>query len=179
MIRAPRNRRLLPPRPAGQKTVTLPGGKGLTFYPWISENFTNPPSDPVNLVFSGAGADARSIRQALFALDGNRTAYGMPNVLPFNCTWADAMGANQVAFGAGKWAGSVIQLECGLYENIRFHLRLFQVASDVVIANAHFEALIPGTTQHQVLCGSSPSSSSPWTSCAPARSAARRRPSSA
>jgi hypothetical protein len=68
-----------------------------------------------------------------------------------NCTWADAMGANQVTYGADRWSGSAVQLECGNYEGpFRFHLRMFQVGS-ATLANAHFEILIPGTTQHQVL----------------------------
>jgi hypothetical protein len=43
-----------------------------------------------------------------------------------------------------------VQLECGEYESIRFHLRLFP-AGAWTMANAHFEVLIPGTTDHQVL----------------------------
>jgi len=44
----------------------------------------------------------------------------------------------------------VIQLECGTYQGMRVHLRLFP-AGDWTAGAAHFEVLIPGTTDHQVL----------------------------
>jgi hypothetical protein len=44
----------------------------------------------------------------------------------------------------------VIQVALGDYESARFHLRLFRVGNWTV-ANAHFEVLIPGTADHQVL----------------------------
>ena len=40
--------------------------------------------------------------------------------------------------------------ECGTYGPIRFHLRLVKLGA-LTIGNAHFEVLIPGTTDHQVL----------------------------
>ena len=43
-----------------------------------------------------------------------------------------------------------IQLQCGDYGPIRFHLRLFE-AGQYTLANVHFELLIPNTTEHQVL----------------------------
>jgi hypothetical protein len=134
--------------PAGLQTVTTASGT-LSFYPYTLENFTASPSDPINLVFSGVGANPRRVRAALFNLSGNRT--GTPFASLTSCTWADAMGGNQVTYGNSRWAGSAIQLECGNYEGpFRFHLRMFQVGSST-LANAHFEILIPGTTQHQVL----------------------------
>ncbi len=48
------------------------------------------------------------------------------------------------------WAGYAIQLACGGFGPIRFHVRLFE-AGAVTVGNAHFELLIPGTTDHQVL----------------------------
>src|SRR6185503_18651841 len=45
---------------------------------------------------------------------------------------------------------SVVQLQCGTYGPIRFHIRLFP-QGEWTIANAHFELLIPGTADHQVL----------------------------
>ncbi len=135
--------------PAGLQTVTTASGSQLTFYPYTLENFTASPSDPINLVFSGAGANPRRVRQALFNLSGNRT--GTPFAALTTCTWADAMGANQVTYGNDRWTGSAVQLECGNYEGpFRFHLRMFQLGT-ATLANAHFEILIPGTTQHQVL----------------------------
>ena len=102
--------------PCPQQTVTGPDGEPLTFYPYTLEKFAADPTGPHQPRLHGQGRRRPRIRAALFALNGDRTAYGMPNVAPLNCTWADAMGANQVTYGAGKWAGSAIQLECGLYE---------------------------------------------------------------
>jgi hypothetical protein len=105
-------------------------------------------SDPINLVFIGH-ADPRSIRAALLELDGNRPAF--PPLPFFQCTWDDAMGGNQSAYADGDgWAGSAIQLECGTYQGLRFHLRLFRVG-EWTVGNAHFETIIPGTHDHQVL----------------------------
>jgi hypothetical protein len=84
-------------------------------------------------------------------LDGNRTAFGFPPVFPFNCTWTDAIGGMQTAFaGDAGWLGSAVQLECGTYGPIRFHVRLFR-GEGGTIGNAHMDLQIPGTSEHQVL----------------------------
>lgn len=107
------------------------------------------PADPINLVFLGE-ASPRQIRSALLSLDGNRSPV-FPPVFPFNCTWKDAMGAAQTAFSdAGGWTPNVIQLECGEYDPLRFHVRIFDLG-ELTVANAHFDLLIPGTTDHQVI----------------------------
>jgi hypothetical protein len=55
------------------------------------------------------------------------------------------------------WIGSVIQLELGGYDSARFHLRLFQSRQSPAgggawtLGAAHFEVLITGTPEHQVL----------------------------
>ena len=70
---------------------------------------------------------------------------------PFDCTWEDAIGGHQGAYARETgWSGSAIQLQCGDYEGLRFHLRLFR-AGERTIVNAHFETIIPATTEHQVL----------------------------
>jgi hypothetical protein len=75
----------------------------------------------------------------------------MPDLYPFNCTWSDAIGDLQTGYnGAKGWVGSAIQLACGGYGPVRFHVRLFE-AGALTLGNAHFEVLIPGTTDHQVL----------------------------
>jgi hypothetical protein len=57
----------------------------------------------------------------------------------------------QTAWGEPSgWTGGTVQLACGDYEQARFHLRLFRMG-DWTVGNAHFEVLIPGTTDHQVL----------------------------
>jgi hypothetical protein len=96
------------------------------------------------------------IRSALLALDGDRSAAGFPDVYPFNATWSEAIGNVQTGYTEdGGWTGSVVQLQLGFYEPIRAHLRLFRgEAADgslVTLGGAHFEVLIPGTTEHQVL----------------------------
>jgi hypothetical protein len=137
------------PAPAPSVTVSA-AGSSLTFWPYTGTDFSSDPSDPVNLIFVGE-ADPRSIRAALFGLNGDRTAFGYPPAFPFDCTWADAIGAEQTAFSeGGGWEGSIIQLECGTYDPVRFHLRLFS-AGNWTLANAHVDVLIPGTTDHQVL----------------------------
>lgn len=135
--------------PSGLVTATL-GEGSVEFWPFTGHDFSGTPSDPVNLIFAGH-ADPRALRAALMMLDGNRTALGFPDVFPFNCAWKDAIGGMQTSYVSGVgWVGSAIQLECGDYGPVRFHLRLFG-AGAWTIANAHFEVLIPGTTEHQVL----------------------------
>jgi hypothetical protein len=136
-------------RPSPLATATL-GDRSAEFWPYTGTNFRGTAQDPINLLFFGEN-DPRQIRAALMSLDGNRSAYGFPPVMPFNCTWSDAIGNVQTAFATeGKWLGSAVQLECGPYGPIRFHMRLFR-AGTATIGNVHFEVLIPGTTEHEVL----------------------------
>ncbi|MSR19703.1 MAG: hypothetical protein EXR91_01805 [Gemmatimonadetes bacterium] len=136
--------------PAPSPLVNVSGGSSsLEFWPYTGTALGGPPSDPMNLVFPDV--DIRSVRAALMMLDGNRTAYGFPAVAPFNCTWKEAMGANQTGYATPSgWTGSAIQLECGDYGPVRFHLRLFS-AGDWTIANGHFEVQVQGTNAHEVL----------------------------
>jgi hypothetical protein len=149
------------------------GQDAVQFWPYTGTNFTGEPQDPINLIFFGQ-ADPRDIRAALLSLSGDRSALGFPAQAPFNSTWDDAIGDVQTAYGAtigvetalspgptGRkepdrfcgsrgWSGSVIQLACGPYEGMRFHLRLFKVGN-WTLGNAHLDVLIPGTTDHQVI----------------------------
>jgi hypothetical protein len=135
------------PAPAPLVSVTA-GSEALTFWPYTGSDFSTV-SDPINLIFVGE-ADPRSIRAALLALDGNR-APQFPNVFPFNCTWKDAVGGAQTSYSEAEgWTGSEIQLECGDYAPIRFHIRFFQ-AGEWTLANAHLDVLIPGTNAHEVV----------------------------
>lgn len=137
------------PPPSGQVTVDF-GGQSLTFWPFTGEDFSGSPQDPINLIFYGK-ADPRDIRAALLSLDGDRTAYGFPDAPPWNCRWNDAIGNVQVSYGQSEgWTGGVVQLACGEYGPIRFHVRLFKIG-DWTVGNAHFELQIPGTADHQVL----------------------------
>jgi hypothetical protein len=131
--------------------VSLPAdGGSLSIWPYTGSDFSGTPQDPVNLVFSGR-ADPRAIRAALFALSGDRTTFGFPPAAPFTCTWTDAIGDLQTGYGAERgWVGSAVQLACGGFGPVRFHVRLFQ-AGALTLGSAHFELLIPGTTDHQVL----------------------------
>jgi hypothetical protein len=149
------------------------GDAAVQFWPYTGNNFSGIPQDPINLIFFGQ-ADPRDIRAALLSLDGDRSALGFPAAPPFNSTWDDAIGDEQTAYGAESgipaaancgpkgehspdrfctsrgWTGSSIQLACGPYEGMRFHLRLFKIGNWTV-ANAHLDVLIPGTTDHQVI----------------------------
>ncbi|HET9293662.1 MAG TPA: hypothetical protein VFO06_05155 [Gemmatimonadales bacterium] len=136
--------------PAPSPIAAVPvGSTSVHLWPYVSSNL-QAPEDPVSLIFVGE-ADPRALRAALLALDGDRTAFGFPPVFPFNCTWDDAIGGVQGGYtdDAG-WSGSAIQLQCGAYQPIRFHLRFF-AAGGVTLGGAHFEVLIPGTADHQVL----------------------------
>lgn len=136
--------------PPGLLVPVAVAGGSLSIWPYTGMDFSGTPQDPINLVFTGR-SDPREIRSALMALDGNRTAFGMPLASPFNCTWSDAIGDLQTGYNAtAQWVGSAIQLACGDYGPIRFHVRLFE-AGATTLGNAHFEVLIPGTADHQVL----------------------------
>lgn len=143
-------RHLVPPViPSPLVTVAF-GDQSKTFWLYTAEDFTGEASDPVNLVFIGQ-ADSRDIRAALLSLDGDRTAFGMPPVAPFNCLWDDAIGNVQVTYNEPDgWTAGSIQLECGDHLQVRFHLRLFDIGGWTV-GNCHFEFLVPGTSEHQVL----------------------------
>jgi hypothetical protein len=135
--------------PAGLVTVSL-GDQSLEFWPYTGENFTGTAQDPINLIFYGK-ADPREIMAALMSLDGNRTDFGFPDEPPFNQTWQDAVGFVQTTYGTGYgWVAGAVQLACGDYGPIRFHIRLFRMGIWTV-GNAHFEVLIEGTSDHQVL----------------------------
>lgn len=134
-----------PPAPAGLVTVG-----SMQLWPWTGRDLSGNIADPMNLIFTG-DVDVVSLRAALMALNGNRTAFGFPFSYPFNCTWTDAHGEMQSTFTSGDgWVASAIQLECGNYDPLRFHVRLFNAGSAVVGA-VHFDLLIPGTPQHQVI----------------------------
>ena len=136
-------------RPAGTVQLSL-GGSNFELYPYTLVNFSDAPAerfDPINLVFTGA-ADPRQVRADLMALDGSRPDF--PALPMFQCVWKDAIGDMQTTWTSAGWAASVIQLRCGEFGPVRFHLRLFRAGS-VTVANAHFEVLIEGTADHQVL----------------------------
>ena len=121
----------------------------LELWPFTSAAIAGAASDPINVVFPNR--DPRAVRASLLFLNGDRTAYGMPSAPPFNCVWKDAVGGAQVTYtNASGWSGSDVQLECGEYAPMRFHLRLF-TAGTSTIANGHFEVIVPGTNQHEVL----------------------------
>lgn len=131
-------------------TVEL-DGFSLEFWPYTGRTPTlGDAADPINLVLRG-GVDPRILRARLMFLDGDRTAFGFPPVSPFDCTWSDAIGGMQSTFAASfGWSGSAVQLQCGAYDPARMHLRLFRFG-DWTVANSHFEILIPGTTDHEVV----------------------------
>jgi len=132
--------------PSGIVTVAE-GGIEASVWPYTSTGFSPSPQDPVNLVFTGA-ADPRQIRSTLLSLSGS----GRPGPLAsFTCTWTDAVGDPQTSYSESEgWVGSSIQLQCGNFYGPRFHVRIFR-QGNVTVANAHYEILIPGTNQHEVL----------------------------
>jgi hypothetical protein len=140
---------ITPAAPSPLQTVASPFGS-VTFWPFTGVDYSGTPQDPLNVLFAGH-AQPSSLRAALMSLDGDRTLYGFPDAFPFNCTWNDAIGGMQTSYGEpAGWVGSAIQLECGVYSVLRFHIRFFDIG-DWTLGGAHFETLIPGTTSHQVL----------------------------
>lgn len=137
--------------PADQVTFTA-SGREITCWPYTGTSLDGTASDPLNLVFTGS-ADVLAIRAALLNLDGDRTAFGFPPVYPFDQPWRDCVGGYaQVTWEADAgWAGSIVQLTVGDFGPLRLHLRLFQVDGNLTLGSAHFELLIPGTADHQVL----------------------------
>jgi hypothetical protein len=136
------------PPPSDTVTVTLGGGSE-TIWPFTGNDFSGTPSDPINLIFTGT-ADPRTVRDILLGLNGDRTAFGLP-LAAFNCTWSDAFGDEQGAWAEAEgWQGGAVQLQCGSFDPLRFHLRLFREGG-FTLANAHMDLLIPGTTEHELL----------------------------
>lgn len=139
-----------PDAPDGLRDVVA-GAERLTLWPYTTSDFATP-SDPINLLFPNA--DPRAIRQKLMALDGVRPPFA--RVPGANCTWTDAIGYEQAAFAdPAGWVGGAVQLACvtpgaPLGAPFRFHIRLFRSGRNT-IGNAHFEFLIPGTAEHEVL----------------------------
>jgi hypothetical protein len=138
------------PAPSPLVPLALPG-QTLQLWPFTGVGFGSTPSDPVNLIFIG-NADPRALRAALLLLDGDRTAAGFPNAFPFNCTWQDDPEVQpEVAYTtASGWVGSPIQLECGSYDQARFHLRFFNVGG-ATVGGVPFEVYIPGALEHQTI----------------------------
>lgn len=135
-----------PPAPAGLVTVALTD-QPLTVRPFTGTDFSGAAQDPINLIFTGE-ADPRQIRAALMGLPGTGRAGPL---VGFDCIWDDAVGNPQTHYGAAQgWVGSAIQLQCGNFYGPRFHLRIFRHGA-VTVANAHYEILIPGTNEHEVL----------------------------
>lgn len=126
----------------------------LHMWPYTGDRLNESAKDPINLLFFG-NADPRSIRSTLLNLDGDRSAFGFPNAPPWNQRWTDAYGDVQTAWADGEgWTASVVQLALGDFEPLRFHLRLFRTSQTPgawTLGAAHFEVLIPGTFEHQVL----------------------------
>lgn len=139
-----------PSAPDPTPTVNVPAAGGaFAVWPYTTSDF-HAGDDPVNLVF--LNADPRAIRQELMKLDGARGP-----AVPFACRWTDAMGYEQAAWGAPEgWVGGAVQLAClndpakPLGDPFRFHVRLFRVGPHTLGA-AHFEVLIGGTAEHEVL----------------------------
>jgi hypothetical protein len=139
------SRALLPP--AALASIPVANGTA-EIWAYLTDDLATE-QDPVNLVFTGR-ADPREIRNLLLGLTGDRASV-FPTVFPFTCTWSDAIGGLLAGFGAeAGWGGTAVQLQCGEYGPIRFHLRLVKLGA-FTIGNVHFEVVIPGTTDHQVL----------------------------
>jgi hypothetical protein len=138
-----------PPPPPGVVPV-MSGGTTVQLWPFTGTDLAGTQSDPMNLIMTGE-VDVVSLRSALMALPGDRSLYGLPNAPPFNCTWSDAFGGVQTTYSDGDgWVANPVQLQCGVFSPVRFHVRLFE-AGPWVLGGAHFEVNVLGTTEHEVL----------------------------
>jgi hypothetical protein len=138
-----------PAPPGGQVTVSFEA-RTLQLWPFTGTDLAGSAADPVNVLFSGQ-VDVLSLRAAFLGLNGDRSAFGLPPVPPFNCVWKDTFGDVQTTFSSTQgWVGNPVQLACGAFGPVRFHLRLFPAGS-WVIGGAHFDLLIPNTPEHQVV----------------------------
>ena len=137
------------PAPSPLVSVPLPN-QTLELWPFTGFGFGQA-ADPVGLIWIGH-SDPRVLRAALLLLDGDRTAFGFPDVFPFNCTWHDDPEVQtEIAYTtASGWVGSPIMLECGTYNQARLHLRFFDVGG-ATVGGAPFEVYIPGTLAHQTI----------------------------
>jgi hypothetical protein len=72
------------PPPASLVSIWAGGGP-LSLWPYTCADLAGTPQDPINLLFAGR-PDPREIRATLFALAGDRSAGGLPNVALFDCT---------------------------------------------------------------------------------------------
>lgn len=140
--------------PSGLTAVSF-GTSSLTLWPYTGESLDGTPKDPVNLIFVG-NVDPVKIRAALLSLNATRPPF--PPVYPFNARWSDAIGNVQTNYSAGEgWQGSAIQLQLGAYGPVRIHLRLWRTGAPFgsggtwTVGAVHFELVIPGTADHQVL----------------------------
>ena len=58
----------------------------------------------------------------------------------------------QSAWSSGDgWVANPVQLACGDYDPIRFHIRLFPAGNHWVMAGTHFDLHITGTADHRVI----------------------------
>jgi hypothetical protein len=144
-----------PPPPAPLAAVPFGGGT-LAAWPYTGQDFTGTPQDPINAVLTGHAEPLR-IRAALRRLDGDRSRFGFAATgnsavdALLRCTWRDAVGDEQTAYGAPEgWTGSAVQLACGEYSPLRFHVRLFRQGA-WTLAGAHVDLHVTGTSEHQVV----------------------------
>lgn len=141
---------IVSPAPPPGVVPVMFAGTTVQLWPFTGTDLAGSQSDPMNLILTGE-VDVVSLRSALMALGGDRSAFGFPNAPPFDCTWSDAFGSVQSAYSDGDgWVANPVQLQCGDYAPVRFHVRLFE-AGPWVLGGAHFEVNIAGTTEHEVL----------------------------
>ena len=106
------------------------------------------PSDPINLVFP-APTDVLALRHAL--LTGGSVSPTEAGIDVGTTDWSDAVGEVQAVFSPNLGTAiSTVQLQLGGFRGRRCHLRLFAFP-DFTLGAAHFEALPPGSFEHQVL----------------------------
>ncbi len=137
--------------PAPPSLVTVPvGGADLRFWPFTANNLNGDPATR-----STWSSRASRIPSPSVARSWRSTAIGAPSACPTSrrstapgptpsATCRPPGPSRPAGRGARSSWPAATTPRCG------FHLRLFDVGSHLV-GNAHFEVLIPGTADHQVL----------------------------
>lgn len=133
-----------PDPPSGLESIPL-GGSTTAIWPYTGGDFDTV-GDPINVIFTGDASPA-NIRNALLASGGRRE----PPFDAFGDPWSDAVGRLQTGYADGAgWTGSALQMQCGAFQTLRFHVRVLPVG-EFALASTHLEVRIPGTVEHQVV----------------------------
>jgi hypothetical protein len=141
--------------PPGIAAVSFQG-RTLRFWPYSGIDFSGEPMSPINLVFVGH-ASPLEIRAALLGVEGSRYGWPLLGFPAVDWRWTDGIDEMRTTYVRGEgWVESLIQLDCGPFDQGRFHLWLFPVRAPFgsgvwTLGSVTFEGFIPGGAFNQDL----------------------------